>query len=128
VAFSWKHPSVTIRLAIIGHGKVGEALRGNLSSTVPRPAIEATRSQRNAAANTQPGKIAEGSAILAVDMTRADTAKWARSANPRRAGDHDHRVFGVVQTLHVQVRIIRKQYRQRAGEGSHLPLSLEHLV
>src|SRR5436189_82034 len=69
--------SVTIRLATMGHREVREPLREDLTTTVAGAAVAATRSQCNAAANALPGKIAEGSAILTVDMTRADAAKWA---------------------------------------------------
>jgi hypothetical protein len=112
----------------MGHREVREPLREDLATTVAGSAVEATRPQFNAAANALPGKIAEGSAILAVDMTRADTAKWTRGGISRCAGDHDNRTVGVAQTLHVKVCVFRKQYRQRAGGGSHLPMSLEDLT
>jgi hypothetical protein len=53
------------------------------------------------------GKIAEGSAILAVDMPRADAAEWARRGVSRCASDHDDRIVGAVQTLHIKVGVIR---------------------
>jgi hypothetical protein len=69
--------TMAIGLSTIRHGEIWEPFREYLAMAIPRSAIEAPSAQLDPNASTLPRKIAEGPAILTVNITGTNTTSWA---------------------------------------------------
>jgi hypothetical protein len=68
---------MAIGLPTIRYGEIWEPLSEYLATAIRRSAIEAPCAQLDPNASTLPRKIAEGPAILTVNMTGTKTTSWA---------------------------------------------------